>query len=543
MALMEVKVPDIGDFEAVEVIEVLVKPGDAIKAEQSLVTVESDKASMEIPSSHAGVVKELKVKLGDKVSEGTVVLVIEAADAAASTPAPAPAPAVASVPPAAPMAAPAAAGPVEVVVPDIGDFDAVEVIELLVKPGDVVKAEQSLITVESDKASMEIPSSHAGTVERLLVKLGDKVSKGTPVVVLQGAGGAPAAAKAADVAPAAAAAPASPLASQPVERTAPTAALPAHEPTAPQGHLPHASPSVRRFARELGVPLAEVRGSGLKGRITLEDVQGFVKGVMSGETRTAQAAKAPAAGGGAGLDLLPWPKVDFAKFGAVERKDLSRIKKISGANLHRNWVVIPHVTNHDDADITELEAFRVQLNKENEKSGVKVTMLAFLIKACVAALKKFPEFNASLDGEQIVLKQYFHIGFAADTPNGLVVPVIKDADKKGVLQISQEMSELAKKARDGKLGPADMSGGCFSISSLGGIGGRYFTPIINAPEVSILGVCKSSTEPRWDGKAFQPRLILPLSLSWDHRVIDGAAAARFNAYLGQILADFRRVLL
>ncbi|MGV8826537.1 dihydrolipoyllysine-residue acetyltransferase [Methylibium petroleiphilum] len=543
MALMEVKVPDIGDFEAVEVIEVLVKPGDAIKAEQSLVTVESDKASMEIPSSHAGVVKELKVKLGDKVSEGTVVLVIEAADAAASTPAPAPAPAVASVPPAAPMAASVAAGPVEVVVPDIGDFDAVEVIELLVKPGDAVKAEQSLITVESDKASMEIPSSHAGTVERLLVKLGDKVSKGTPVVVLQGAGGAPAAAKAADVAPAAAAAPASPLASQPVERTAPTAALPAHEPTAPQGHLPHASPSVRRFARELGVPLAEVKGSGLKGRITLEDVQGFVKGVMSGETRTAQAAKAPAAGGGAGLDLLPWPKVDFAKFGAVERKDLSRIKKISGANLHRNWVVIPHVTNHDDADITELEAFRVQLNKENEKSGVKVTMLAFLIKACVAALKKFPEFNASLDGEQIVLKQYFHIGFAADTPNGLVVPVIKDADKKGVLQISQEMSELAKKARDGKLGPADMSGGCFSISSLGGIGGRYFTPIINAPEVSILGVCKSSTEPRWDGKAFVPRLILPLSLSWDHRVIDGAAAARFNAYLGQILADFRRVLL
>ncbi len=545
MALMEVKVPDIGDFEAVEVIEVLVKPGDAIKAEQSLVTVESDKASMEIPSSHAGVVKELKVKLGDKVSEGTVVLVIEAADAAAATPAPAPVPAAASVPPAAPVVAPAAAGPVEVVVPDIGDFDAVEVIELLVKPGDAVKAEQSLITVESDKASMEIPSSHAGTVERLLVKLGDKVSKGTPVVVLQGAGvaPAPAAAKAADVAPAAAVAAASPLASQPVERTAPTAALPAHEPTAPQGHLPHASPSVRRFARELGVPLAEVKGSGLKSRITLEDVQGFVKGVMSGETRTAQAAKAPAAGGGAGLDLLPWPKVDFAKFGAVERKDLSRIKKISGANLHRNWVVIPHVTNHDDADITELEAFRVQLNKENEKSGVKVTMLAFLIKACVAALKKFPEFNASLDGEQIVLKQYFHIGFAADTPNGLVVPVIKDADKKGVLQISQEMSELAKKARDGKLGPADMSGGCFSISSLGGIGGRYFTPIINAPEVSILGVCKSSTEPRWDGKAFQPRLILPLSLSWDHRVIDGAAAARFNAYLGQILADFRRVLL
>ena len=550
MALMEVKVPDIGDFEAVEVIEVLVKPGDTIKAEQSLVTVESDKASMEIPSSHAGVVKELKIKLGDKVSEGTVVLVLEASGAAAAPPDAAPATPAAAPPPAAAApavasVAPAASGPVEVVVPDIGDFDAVEVIELLVKPGDVVTAEQSLITVESDKASMEIPSSHAGTVERLLVKLGDKVSKGTPVVVLLGAGAgaapASAAAKAADAAPAAAVA--LPLASQPVERTAPTAALPAHEPTAPQGHLPHASPSVRRFARELGVPLTEVKGSGLKGRITLEDVQGFVKGVMSGETRTAQAGKVPAASGGGGLDLLPWPKVDFTKFGPVERKDLSRIKKISGANLHRNWVVIPHVTNHDDADITELEAFRVQLNKENEKSGVKVTMLAFLIKACVAALKKFPEFNASLDGEQIVLKQYFHIGFAADTPNGLVVPVIKDADKKGIFQISQEMSELAKKARDGKLGPADMSGGCFSISSLGGIGGRYFTPIINAPEVSILGVCKSSTEPRWDGKAFQPRLILPLSLSWDHRVIDGAAAARFNAYLGQILADFRRILL
>jgi pyruvate dehydrogenase E2 component (dihydrolipoamide acetyltransferase) len=295
------------------------------------------------------------------------------------------------------------------------------------------------------------------------------------------------------------------------------------------------------------VPLAEVKGSGAKGRITLDDLQGFTKSVMAGDVRTqAQAARAPAAasgGGGEALGLLPWPKVDFAKFGAVERKDMSRIKKISGANLHRNWVLIPHVTNHDDADITELEAFRVLLNKENEKSGVKVTMLAFLIKACVAALKKFPEFNASLDGDQIVLKQYFHIGFAADTPNGLMVPVIRDADKKGVMQISQEMSDLAKKARDGKLGPAEMTGGCISISSLGGIGGRYFTPIINAPEVAILGVCKSSMEPVWNGKEFAPRLMLPLSLSWDHRVIDGAAAARFNAYLGQILGDFRRVLL
>jgi pyruvate dehydrogenase E2 component (dihydrolipoamide acetyltransferase) len=325
--------------------------------------------------------------------------------------------------------------------------------------------------------------------------------------------------------------------------------VPAHQPnTAPSASLPHASPSIRRLARELGVPLAEVKGSGPKGRITQTDVQGFVKAVMAGDAQTAAQkskapAAAPAAAGGAFPGLLPWPNVDFAKFGTVERKELSRIKKISGANLHRNWVVSPHVTNHDDADITDLEAFRVQLNKENEKSGAKVTMLAFLIKASVAALKKFPEFNASLDGDTLVLKKYFHIGFAADTPNGLVVPVIKDADQKGILQISSEMSALAGKAREGKLSPADMSGGCFSISSLGGIGGRYFTPIINAPEVAILGVCRSTTEPRWDGKAFQPRLILPLSLSWDHRVIDGAAAARFNAYLGAILADFRRVLV
>jgi pyruvate dehydrogenase E2 component (dihydrolipoamide acetyltransferase) len=314
-----------------------------------------------------------------------------------------------------------------------------------------------------------------------------------------------------------------------------------HQPAAPSAALPHASPSIRRFARELGVPLAQVKGSGPKGRITQQDVQAFVKSVIA-QASAPKAAASPAAGGSF-PGLLPWPQVDFAKFGPVERKDLSRIKKISGANLHRNWVVIPHVTNHDDADITELEAFRVATNKENEKSGVKVTMLAFLIKACVAALKRFPEFNASLDGEQVVLKQYYHIGFAADTPNGLMVPVIKDADKKGVLQISTEMSDLAKKARDGKLGPNDMAGGCFSISSLGGIGGRYFTPIINAPEVAILGVCRSNIEPVWDGKAFQPRLMLPLSLSWDHRAVDGAAAARFNAYLGAILADFRRVLL
>ena len=314
--------------------------------------------------------------------------------------------------------------------------------------------------------------------------------------------------------------------------------------------LPHASPSVRKFARELGVPLDEVKGSGPKGRITQDDVQSFTKAVMAGAAQTkAQAAKAPAggAGGGEALGLIPWPKVDFAKFGPIERKEMSRIKKISGANLLRNAIMIPAVTNHDDADITDLEAFRVQLNKENEKSGIKVTMLAFLIKACVAALKKFPEFNSSLDVESgsdaLIYKNYWHIGFAADTPNGLVVPVIKNADQKGILQISQEMGELAKKARDGKLGPADMSGATFTISSLGGIGGRYFTPIINAPEVAILGVCKSQMEPVWNGKEFTPRLMLPLSLTWDHRVIDGAAAARFNAFLGQVLSDFRRILL
>jgi pyruvate dehydrogenase E2 component (dihydrolipoamide acetyltransferase) len=447
---------------------------------------------------------------------------------------------------------------VEVKVPDIGDFSEVAVIEVLVKPGDAVKVEQSLITVESDKASMEIPSSHAGVVKELKVKLGDKVGEGSLVLLLEAQGAAAAApaavpAAAPATAPAAASAPAAaPVAAPVAASSAPaTASQPAHNPSAtPAKGLPHASPSVRKFARELGVPLAEVKGSGAKGRITQADVQAFTKSVMAGALQTlAQAAKAPGGGGASGeaLGLIPWPKVDFAKFGPIERKEMSRIKKISGANLLRNAVMIPAVTNHDDADITELEAFRVLLNKENEKSGIKVTMLAFLIKACVAALKKFPEFNSSLDVESgsnaLIYKNYWHIGFAADTPNGLVVPVIKNADQKGILQISQEMSELAKKARDGKLGPADMSGATFTISSLGGIGGRYFTPIINAPEVAILGVCKSQTEPVWNGKDFSPRLMLPLSLTWDHRVIDGAAAARFNAYLGQVLADFRRILL
>ncbi len=564
MALVEVKVPDIGDFDEVSVIELLVKPGDAVKAEQSLITVESDKASMEIPSSHAGVVQSISVQLGDKVKQGSVIVLLQAADAApaaqpATQPAaqasavassPAPAAAVAAVAAPASPAAPSPVGALEVRVPDIGDFKDVTVIEVLVKPGDAVKLEQSLITVESDKASMEIPSSAAGVIKQLMVKLGDKINIGDLLAVLEGAAPAvsPAATSAGPAAPAAAsvvAAVASPAANAPAPIA--TLAAPAHSPTAAAMGLPHASPSVRKFARELGVPLEEVKGSGPKGRITQDDVQAFTKAVMAGAAQTrAQAAKAPAAvsgGGGTELGLIPWPKVDFAKFGPIERKEMSRIKKISGANLLRNAVLIPAVTNHDDADITELEAFRVATNKDNEKSGIKVTMLAFLIKACVAALKKFPEFNSSLDGDALIYKQYWHIGFAADTPNGLMVPVVKDADKKGILQISQEMGELAKKAREGKLSPAEMSGATFTISSLGGIGGRYFTPIINAPEVAILGVCKSTMEPVWNGKEFVPRLMLPLSLTWDHRVIDGAAAARFNAYLGQILADFRRVLL
>jgi pyruvate dehydrogenase E2 component (dihydrolipoamide acetyltransferase) len=448
---------------------------------------------------------------------------------------------------------------IELKVPDIGDFKEVEVIEVLVKAGDEVGLEQSLITVESDKASMEIPASHAGKLVSLSVKLGDKVSEGSVLGMIEVADGAVAKASgdadrvsaekvtaspptgvtpSAPTASQGSAASTSPEASQ-ANQGAARAAAPIQT-AAHAGQLPHASPSVRKFARELGVDLSQVKGSGPNGRITPDDVRGFVKGVMSGTTAVAGAS---AGGSGVGLDLLPWPKVDFAKFGPVEAKPLSRIKKISGANLHRNWVMIPHVTGNDEADITELEALRVQLNKENEKSGVKVTMLAFLVKAVVAALKKYPEFNASLDGDNLVLKQYFHIGFAADTPNGLVVPVIKDADKKGVIQIAQETSELAKKARDGKLSPAEMTGGCFSISSLGGIGGTHFTPIINAPEVAILGVSKSSMKPVWNGKEFAPRLILPLSLSYDHRVIDGAAGARFNATLVQLLGDFRRIAL
>ena len=434
---------------------------------------------------------------------------------------------------------------VEVKVPDVGDFKEVEVIELLVKVGDTVAVDQSLITVESDKASMEIPSSQAGVIKEIKVKLGDKVAEGSLLLVLEagGAAAAPAPAAAA-AAPAPAAAAPAPAAAAPAP--APAAAAPAPAAAAPapaNGAKPHASPSIRKFARELGVDLGQVRGSGPKGRITQEDVQGYVKGVIAGGA-TGAAAAAPAGKGG-GMDVLAWPSLDFSKFGTTELQPLSRIKKISGPNLHRNWVMIPHVTQFDQADVTELEEFRKASNAAMAKSGVKLTMLAFVIKGCVAALKKFPVFNSSLDakGENLILKQYYHIGFAADTPNGLVVPVVKDADKKGIAQIAQEMGELSAQARDGKLKPADMQGASFTISSLGGIGGTAFTPIINAPEVAILGLSKSDIKPVWDGKAFVPRLMMPTSLSYDHRVIDGAMAARFSVYLTEVLGDMRKTLL
>ncbi|MCF3523800.1 dihydrolipoyllysine-residue acetyltransferase [Stenotrophomonas maltophilia] len=569
--IKEALVPDIGDYSDIPVIEVLVAVGDTVKKDQGLVTLESDKATMEVPSSVAGVVKELKVKVGDSLSEGKVVALIEVAEGEAAAPAAAaPAPAKSAAPAAATQSAPAPAaaaaaapatpaasgGAVEALVPDIGDYAGIPVIEVLVAVGDTVKKDQGLVTLESDKATMEVPSSVAGVVKEIKVKVGDNLSQGDVVAIIDAEGAAaPAPTKAAAAAPAAAetATKVEPVAvpAQPDKLAAREIAL-AGTPSSPPvqfnadgvlpAKVPYATPAVRVFARELGVDLLQINGTEKGGRITKADVQKFVKAALSGGVPAA-AGGAVAAGGG--LNLLPWPKVDFSKFGETEVQPLSRIKKISGANLARNWAMIPHVTQFEQADITDLEGLRVALNKENEKAGIKLTMLAFLIKASAAALKKFPEFNASLDasGENLTLKKYFHIGFAADTPNGLVVPVIRDVDKKGVVQIAQETGELAKKARDGKLGPADMSGGCFSISSLGGIGGTAFTPIVNAPEVAILGVSKSSIQPVWNGKEFAPKLMLPLSLSYDHRVIDGALAARFTTYLSQVLADMRRVLL
>ncbi|MEA3118142.1 MAG: hypothetical protein QOI13_1412 [Paraburkholderia sp.] len=544
---IEVKVPDIGDFNDIPVIEVLVKAGDTVEKEQSLITLESDKATMDVPSPAAGKVKEVKVKQGDHVSEGTLIVLLEGAGSAAAKPAQVNG---AAAPAAASAAAAAASGAVkEVKVPDIGDYRDVPVIEVNVKVGDRVQKEQSLVTLESDKATMDVPSPVEGIVKEIRLKVGDTVSEGAVIVVIESDGAATSAAVPQAAAPQKKVEPPSdsPRPEGPQSVPVPPSAL-AQAPLIPAGEggvrrPSHASPSVRKFARELGVDVGLVPGTGPKSRITQEDVTAFVKGVMTGQRAAGGGPVAAAPGTGGELNLLPWPKVDFTKFGPIDSKPLSRIKKISGANLHRNWVMIPHVTNNDEADITELEALRVQLNKENEKAGVKITMLAFVIKAVVSALKQFPTFNASLDGDNLVYKQYYHIGFAADTPNGLVVPVIRDADKKGLIEIAKEMTELSKLAREGKLKPDQMQGGCFSISSLGGIGGTHFTPIINAPEVAILGLSRGAMKPVWDGKQFVPRLTLPLSLSYDHRVIDGAQAARFNAFLTALLADFRRVIL
>ena len=532
--MREVAVPDIGDFKEVEVIEVLVKAGDAIAAEQSLITVESDKATMEIPAPGAGVVKELRIKVGDKVSQGTPILVLE--ESAAAAPAPAPAPAPASAPATAkpaPAAAPAVSDePVTVKVPDIGDFKDIEVIEVLVKPGDTIAKEQSLITLESDKATMEIPSPAAGVVQEIKIKTGDKVSEGAVILVLKASvgGAAPAVA-----APAAVAGAPALVVAAAVRPPVPV------EPQEATHAKPHASPSVRKFARELGVDLTRVKGSGPKGRVLHADVQSFVKGALAAVPAAAPAAK----GGALPFNLPAWPDVDFAKFGPIEAKPLSRLQKLSGPNLHRNWVSIPHVTQFDEADITDLEAFRKSNTAETEKQGFKLTMLAFLIKACVTALRQHPNFNSSLErtGENLILKKYYNIGVAVDTPDGLVVPVVRDADRKGVFDVAKELSEISKLARDKKLKPGDMQGGTFSISSLGGIGGTAFTPIINAPEVAILGVSRSQQRPVWTDGQFVPRLMLPLSLSYDHRVLDGASAARFTAYLASVLGDIRRTLL
>src|SRR5579872_219725 len=524
---VEIKVPNIGDFKDVPIIDVLVKAGDNIDVDSPLVTVESEKASMDIPSPSAGVVESVIVKVGDKISEGTPIVRLASGNGA-----PAKEEAPVQQPAQAPPAQPAASQSTQkVTVPNIGDFKDVPIIEVLVKPGDTIAVDSPLVTIESEKASMDVPSPVAGTIASVDVKVGDKVSEGSPLLTLtasvtasNGAPAAPAAPAPEAKKPEAAPAPAPQAAATPVQQEAPAAA---------DGASVHASPSIRRFARELGVDLRRVQGTAPHGRVTKDDVQNFVKKSL---------ASPAAAGGGAMPFALPaWPKIDFAQFGPIERQPLSRIKKISGPSLHRNWVSIPHVTNNDEADITDLEAFRKQVNSEDPTA--KLTILAFVMKALVAVLKRYPDFNSSLDGDALILKKYYNIGFAADTPQGLIVPVLKDADKKGVIQIAAETRELAARGRDGKLKLTDMEGSTFTISSLGGIGGTDFTPIVNAPEVAILGLSRSAMKPVWNGKEFVPRLMLPLSLSYDHRVIDGASGARFNAYLAEVLADMRRTVL
>ena len=528
-AAKEVHVPDIGGDE-VEVTEVMVKVGDTVAAEQSLITVEGDKASMEVPAPFAGTVKEIKINTGDKVSTGSLIMVFEVAGEAGAA-----APAKAEAAPAA-AAAPAASGSKEVNVPDIGG-DEVEVTEVMVKVGDKIAAEQSLITVEGDKASMEVPAPFAGTVKEIKISTGDKVKTGSLIMVFEVEGAAPAAAPAQAAAPAPAAAPAQ--AAKPA--AAPAAKAEGKSEFAENDAYVHATPLIRRLAREFGVNLAKVKGSGRKGRILREDVQAYVKDAIK------RAESAPAAAGGGIPGMLPWPKVDFSKFGEIEEVELGRIQKISGANLSRNWVMIPHVTHFDKTDITDLEAFRKQQNAEAEKRklDVKFTPVVFIMKAVAAALEQMPRFNSSLseDGQRLTLKKYINIGVAVDTPNGLVVPVFKDVNKKSITELSRELTTISKKARDGKLTAGEMQGGCFTISSIGGLGTTHFAPIVNAPEVAILGVSKSSMEPVWNGKEFMPRLMMPISLSFDHRVIDGADGARFITIINNMLSDIRRLVM
>ncbi|WP_380181985.1 pyruvate dehydrogenase complex dihydrolipoyllysine-residue acetyltransferase [Kalamiella sp. sgz302252] len=526
----EVNVPDIGGDE-VEVTEILVKVGDKVEAEQSLITVEGDKASMEVPAPFAGTVKEIKIATGDKVNTGSLIMIFEAEG---SAPAEAPKPAMKEEA----AAAPAAGGAKEVQVPDIGG-DEVEVTEVMVKVGDKVAAEQSLITVEGDKASMEVPAPFAGTVKEIKIATGDKVSTGSLIMIFEVEGAAPAPAAKQEAAPAPA---------KKEEKAAPASA-PAAAKAESKGEFSendayvHATPVIRRLAREFGVNLSKVKGTGRKGRILKEDVQAYVKDAV----KRAEAAPAAAASGGSLPGLLPWPKVDFSKFGEIEEVELGRIQKISGANLSRNWVVIPHVTHFDKTDITDLEAFRKQQNAEAEKRklDVKYTPVVFIMKAVAAALEQMPRFNSSLseDAQKLTLKKYINIGVAVDTPNGLVVPVFKDVNKKGITELSRELMATSKKARDGKLTASDMQGGCFTISSLGGLGTTHFAPIVNAPEVAILGVSKSAMEPVWNGKEFVPRLMMPISLSFDHRVIDGADGARFITIIGNMLSDIRRLVM
>ncbi|RNT30703.1 pyruvate dehydrogenase complex dihydrolipoyllysine-residue acetyltransferase [Klebsiella aerogenes] len=530
---IEIKVPDIGADE-VEITEILVKVGDKVEAEQSLITVEGDKASMEVPSPQAGVVKEIKVSVGDKTETGKLIMIFDSAEGAAAA---APAQEEKAAAPA-PAAAPAASAAKEVHVPDIGG-DEVEVTEVMVKVGDKVAAEQSLITVEGDKASMEVPAPFAGTVKEIKISTGDKVSTGSLIMVFEVEGAAPAAAPAQAAAPA----PAPAAAPAPAQKAAaPAAKAEGKTEFAENEAYVHATPLIRRLAREFGVNLAKVKGTGRKGRILREDVQAYVKEAVK------RAESAPAAAAGGGLPgMLPWPKVDFSKFGEIEEVELGRIQKISGANLSRNWVMIPHVTHFDKTDITDLEAFRKQQNAEAEKRklDVKFTPVVFIMKAVAAALEQMPRFNSSLseDGQRLTLKKYINIGVAVDTPNGLVVPVFKDVNKKSITELSRELTTISKKARDGKLTAGEMQGGCFTISSIGGLGTTHFAPIVNAPEVAILGVSKSAMEPVWNGKEFVPRLMMPISLSFDHRVIDGADGARFITIINNTLSDIRRLVM